>query len=386
MEEAWNQRTIITLRLKGRELRLTPNLIIIAILLAVTAMVPLSGMPRYFVSFIMFLIMFVALTCSWNMFVGYAGYFSFGHIVFFGIGAYSSSLLIINLDILNYWPLAAIAGGVFAMGFALLISYPILRLRGPYFSITMLGINSVMMILVQSHELEWLTHGGWGVTLPLYRDLAALFYGMMITGVLAFAFMYKIRNSKIGYGLIGIREDEDVAQFMGINTTRLKITAFVLSSFFIGVAGGIYALYLSYIDAASVFNINVNFNFITMTMFGGLGTIWGPVIGAVTLGTISEYLWATYPEVHLVILGSLIVSIVIFAPEGLMGLFKSNRFKPVLRYIGLIPWHEEVEGEDIESVEGAEDEGAEIETPVPVEVSNTDSSDEVSPTEGDPGG
>jgi branched-chain amino acid transport system permease protein len=338
MAETWNQKSYLTLSLKGRELRITGNLIALGLSLVAAISVPFLNISPYLMTFIMLTVMFTACACSWNIISGFTGYFSFGHVVFFGLGAYVGSILIIDWSM--PWPIAAIFSGFFAMGFAAFIAYPLLRLRGPYFSICTLGISTVMMILIQSRELAWITRGGWGISLPLYRDIAAMYYGMLICAIAAFLFMYKVRNSKIGYGLIGIREDEDVAQFMGINTTRLKMLSLILSSFFIGVVGAIYALYVSYIDAGSVFSVNINFQMITMTMFGGLGTIWGPVIGSLTLGVIAEYLWASFPELHLVILGGLIVFIVIIAPDGLMGLKDNPSFRPVLEYFGVAPKEE----------------------------------------------
>jgi branched-chain amino acid transport system permease protein len=376
MEETWNKKSYLTLSLKGREIRITGNLIILGLTIVAAISVPFLNISPYLMTFIMLTIMFTACACSWNIISGFTGYFSFGHVVFFGLGAYVGAILIIDWSM--PWPIASIFSGFFAMGFAGFIAYPLLRLRGPYFSICTLGISTVVMILIQSRELAPITRGGWGISLPLYRDIAAMYYGMLVCAIAAFLFMYKVRNSKIGYGLIGIREDEDVAQFMGINTTRLKMLSFVLSSFFIGAVGAIYALYVSYIDAGSVFSVNINFQMITMAMFGGIGTIWGPVIGSLTLGVIAEYLWASFPELHLVILGGLIVFIVIIAPDGLMGLKDNPRFRPVLKYFGFIPWHEDDEDVDAE--------GSEVETSTPTVAAGSQGPDTDSPTEGDDGG
>ncbi|MFQ5894523.1 MAG: branched-chain amino acid ABC transporter permease [Nitrospinota bacterium] len=283
----------------------------------------------YFTSVLLQIFMFTALATSWNIISGYVGYISFGHVAFFGVGAYVGALLIKDLAV--HWLPAALAGGLGSLLISALIGYPCLRLRGPYFAIAMLGLAELMAVIVSM--LEPITRGGLGIDLPPVRDIVSVYYAMGATALVVVLVTYWINSTRFGLQLLAIREDEVAAGALGINTTLRKLQAFMLSAIFPGVVGGIYAWYVSYIDPSTVFSILLTLQMVVMTMFGGRGTVQGPVLGAFILYLISEVTWAQFPFLHQAIFGALMVLIVVFAPRGIMG-FLHERGLVAYRHFG----------------------------------------------------
>lgn len=280
-------------------------------------LLPTFAVP-YLVSTSMFALMYIALAGSWNIISGFTGYVSFGHVAFFGVGAYTGAILISREGL--HWVPAALLGGMVAIALSLIIGFPCLRLKGPYFAIAMLGLNEVMRIIT----LVWgsLTRGGLGIYLPPTRDITPYYYAMALVASSTFLLAWKITHSNYGLRLLAIREDEIAAETMGINTTWYKLSAFILSAFFPGVAGGIYVRYVSYIEPLSTFDVLITIQMIVMAMFGGRATALGPVIGAILLYAMAEVLWVRFPFLHQAAFGALIVVVVLFMPEGIMGLLR----------------------------------------------------------------
>jgi branched-chain amino acid transport system permease protein len=294
-------------------------LVVLALALVVVALAvyPAYG-SGYGVRAMLQMFMWIALAGSWNLISGLTGYVSFGHVAFFGVGAYAGAILITTHG--WAWPLAALAGGVAACLLALLIGYPCLRLKGPYFAIAMLGLNEVLRALVS--YFEGLTGGGNGLSLPTLDASRAIYYVMgglalVITGV-----TYAILTSRFGLRLMTIREDEIAAEAMGIDTFRHKLAAFLLSAVGPGIAGALTARDQGYIEPISVFPLVVTVTMIVMVLFGGKGTVWGPVLGAVALFVIQEIVWARYPYVHPLLFGAIIVAVVLLMPRGVLGLLQ----------------------------------------------------------------
>jgi branched-chain amino acid transport system permease protein len=262
--------------------------------------------------------MWIALAQSWNLISGLTGYVSFGHVAFFGTGAYASSILIASLD----WPwlLASLAGGVVAMVLALAIGWPCLRLKGPYFAIAMLGLNEVLR--VAASYFEGLTGGGLGLSLPTLHASLPIYYAMGILAVAVTAVTYVIVTSRFGLRLMTIREDEVAAEAMGIDTHRYKLYAFLLSAAGPGIAGGLAARDQGYIEPVSVFPLIMTITMIVMVLFGGKGTIWGPVLGAVMLFTFQELVWARFIYLHQLLFGAIIVAVVLAMPRGILGVLQ----------------------------------------------------------------
>lgn len=262
--------------------------------------------------------MWIALAGSWNIISGLTGYVSFGHVAFFGVGAYTGAILVAT----HGWPWlpAALAGGVAATVLALLIGYPCLRLKGPYFAIAMLGLNEVLRALAS--YFEGLTGGGNGLSLPTLDASLPIYY---VTGLLALAVTgttYLIVTSRFGLRLMTIREDEVAAEAMGIDTFRHKLYAFLLSAVAPGIAGALMARDQGYIEPISVFPLATTITMIVMVLFGGKGTVWGPVLGAVVLFVAQEMVWARYPYLHPALFGTIIVVVVLAMPRGVLGLLQ----------------------------------------------------------------
>jgi branched-chain amino acid transport system permease protein len=262
--------------------------------------------------------MWIALAGSWNLISGLTGYVSFGHVAFFGIGAYAGAILITAVG--WSWPVAALGGGFAACVLALVIGYPCLRLKGPYFAIAMLGLNEVLRALVS--YFEGLTGGGNGLSLPTLDATRSIYYVMGALAVAVTVVTYLIITSRFGLRLMTIREDEIAAEAMGIDTFRHKLVAFLISALAPGIAGALTARDQGYIEPISVFPLAITVTMIVMVLFGGKGTVWGPVLGAIALFVIQEIVWARYPYVHPLLFGAIIVAVVLAMPRGVLGLLQ----------------------------------------------------------------
>jgi branched-chain amino acid transport system permease protein len=267
--------------------------------------------------------MLITLASNWNLTGGFTGYIDFGHAVFFGLGAYGTGIMMTNMHTLQ-WPFwaALLVGALIAAVFAVMIGFPTLRLKGPYFSIAMLGTFVAMREIIRvSKEL---TGGGVGLTLPPYLNRALFYYLTLGLAVAVITLMWWIRRSEFGSSLVAIREDEVGAEMRGINTTLHKITAFVIAGFLSGIVGGMWAYQNTFIDPDVVFIESRTVDLVMMTMLGGLGTVSGPVVGAATIYWIRDVVWGAFINWHLLIQGTLLIGIVLFVPTGLVGLFSRD--------------------------------------------------------------
>lgn len=275
------------------------------------------------------LFMFAALTASWNLIGGLAGYISFGHVVFYGVGAYTAAMAMIRFGV----PFAVGLGlsGIVVLFFALLIS-PVLRLRGHYFAIITYGVAEATREIVNNVGF---TGGGKGVTLPLLdwtiRTAAVAFYLAMLGLLLvAMAVTYGVARSRLGYALKAIRADEEAAAVMGINTARVKTAVFLLSAVLTGFVGAVYARWISYIDPVTVFDPLISVATIVMAYLGGAGTLLGPLVGALVVQLVGDLLLERFLELHSAVLGLLVIVTVMFVPGGLMSLVagRQRRARP----------------------------------------------------------
>jgi branched-chain amino acid transport system permease protein len=297
--------------------RLAP-VALVALLLAL-AVYPVLG-TGYGTRSVLQIFMWIALAGSWNIISGLTGYVSFGHVAFFGAGAYTAGILIGSSG--WSWPLAALAGGAAAALLALGIGWPCLRLKGPYFAIAMLGLNEVLRALVS--YFEGLTGGGNGLSLPTLDATVPVYYAMGLIAVAVTLAARLIIDSRFGLRLMTIREDEVAAEAMGIPTFRHKLLAFLLSAIGPGIAGALTARDQGYIEPLSVFPLATTITMIVMTLFGGKGTVWGPVLGATVLFVAQEMVWARYPYVHPLLFGAIIVTVVLVMPRGVLGLVQTK--------------------------------------------------------------
>ena len=286
---------------------------------AAAAVYPLVG-TGYGVRALLQMFMWIALAGSWNLISGLTGYVSFGHVAFFGAGAYTTAILVTDAG----WPWlpGALAGGVAACLLALLIGYPCLRLKGPYFAIAMLGLNEVLRALVS--YFEGLTGGGSGLSLPTLQATERVYYVMGATAAAVTLVTYLIVTSRFGLRLMTIREDEVAAEAMGIDTFRHKLYAFLLSAAGPGIVGGLAARDQGYIEPISVFPLVTTITMIVMVLFGGKGTVWGPVLGAIVLFVAQELVWARFPYYHQLLFGAIIVAVVLLMPRGVLGVLQQK--------------------------------------------------------------
>jgi branched-chain amino acid transport system permease protein len=295
----------------------------LAIALALTA-IGLALYPvqatGYGIRVMLQLFMWIALAQSWNLISGLTGYVSFGHVAFFGTGAYASSLLIVKAG--WPWPLACLGGGVVAAGVALVIGWPCLRLKGPYFAIAMLGLNEVLRVIASYYE--GLTGGGNGLSLPTLYASVQIYYAMGLVAAAVTLVAYVILTSRFGLRLMTIREDEVAAEAMGIDTLRYKLYAFLLSAIGPGIVGGLSARDQGYIEPISVFPLIMTITMIVMVLFGGKGTIWGPVLGATVLFSFQEAVWARFIYLHQLLFGAIIVAVVLLMPRGILGVLQQK--------------------------------------------------------------
>ncbi len=278
------------------------------------------------------------LASSLNILLGYTGYVSFGHIVFYGLGGYVGMYLIVTKD-WSLWP-AMVAGGVAAGLLALALGQAILRLRGSYFALATIGINEAMRAFVNQFE-PFGAATGLSVNFRVYRDyggaLDALWLTYYIVLGLALAnilLSYLVKNSKFGLGLLAIREDEDAAEVMGVVTPRSKTWAYVLSAILPGVMGVIFFFKNGNIEPAEAFRLHGSIELLVMVMLGGYGTVLGPVLGAYGYQRLRGYLLTSdlFKNIQLSVAGALLLVIILFIPAGAVGWLR-QRFPLLRRYI-----------------------------------------------------
>ena len=264
------------------------------------------------------MLMYATLALSWNFIGGFAGYPSFATAAFFGLGAYAGGVLQTKgVPMVGAW----IISGLIVTVFAAAVGRAILHLRGHYFAIASLVIADVLREVING--MTNLTGGGMGLNLPVLKvdvtSQAQLFYGAMLAiALLALATSVILDRSRVGFGLRCIEQNEDAALRLGIHTSRYKTIAFSLSSVYPALVGAIYASWVSYIDPAEAFDVLFSVKPIIMALLGGAGTIVGPVVGAFIFQLMEELVWRNFLNVHLGLLGLIVVLLILFLPRGLL--------------------------------------------------------------------
>jgi len=261
--------------------------------------------------------MYMSAALAWNWLGGYVGQISFGHSALFGVGGFVAARLALTFG-LPFWASWAV-GGLAASAFALAWGHPTLRLRGPYFSIATIGVGEATRLIATYWSA--FTGGSSGLSLPLTTGptkYQLYWYGIyVLAGVVAVSFW--LRKSRFGLGLLSIKEDVEAAGDVGVNATRYQDIVLMMSGFVLGICGGFYASYQAFIDPLDMFSFDRSISFILMAVIGGIGTILGPMMGAVIFVVIQEFLLATYPQLYLGLYGLLLLVIILFEPLGLTG-------------------------------------------------------------------
>ena len=285
--------------------------IVLPVIVALFAALPWIG-NTVLVQFGINVLLLATLAQGWNIIGGYTGYPSFGNSVFYGLGAYGVAIAMVQYH-LPFW-VGMLLGLGLGVAFAGLLGLAVLRLKGHYFAICTLGLALVMTAIVSNLEIAG---SNIGLVLPLLRS-EVLFYELALgLLVLATLTIFWLSRSRFGLGLIAIRENEEGAAVMGVNTTLYKVLAFMLSAAFTALAGGIYAYYITFIDPVGVFDIGLNVKMIIMAVFGGPGSVLDPVAGAFILSAISEVLATKVTSIASMFFGIVIVIAVMFMPRGI---------------------------------------------------------------------
>lgn len=295
----------------------------IVILLVILILLPWLVENQYVLHLFILVMMWAALGISWNLLGGYTGQVSFGHAAFFGVGAYTACLLHTKLGV-SLW-----AGFLFAGVAGALISIPVgaicLRLRGPYFALSVLALAEILRLIT----LHWksFTEGAVGILLivPVTGEKVEYYYlilGLCILVMLTIAYILKRR---MGFYFFAIREDEDAAEALGIFTTRYKLYSLMSSAFFTGMIGSFFANYTQFIDPYIVFSIGeVSIAIVLVVVLGGIGTFWGPVVGAFIVILLSEGFRIFFAQASILVYGGLIVVVMLFLPRGIVGSIKAK--------------------------------------------------------------
>lgn len=272
------------------------------------------------------ILMYIILAQGWNFIGGFAGYSAFGNTVFFGIGAYTTGLLLNAGQ--PFW-LGLLVGILVAAIFAFLVGLPILRLRGHYFAIATLGTAEAVRELVTVRNV-----GGAGglMQLPLLGPEAdtLFFYGFLVLCLVCLLITAWLTRSSFGYALISIRENEQAAEALGIATHRYKVAAFVLSAIPTAIAGGMYGYWANGFDPPTVFNVGIAVEMVLLSFLGGTGTILGPIIGGIAFELFSFQMQTSGFSLHDLLLGLAIAIVTIFLPQGAVRLFGEFFRRPAL--------------------------------------------------------
>lgn len=301
-----------------------PLAVLAALVAAVAVALAPEALGPFHIRVLQFFFFSAALATAWNLLGGYAGYWSFGHMAFIGIGAFAAAHYAMAFGEGAAGPASMIVpvavGALSAGGVALVIAYPLLRLRGIYFAIAMLGVSQVAAELTNNVGA---LQGGMGVFLPSPTPAGMpperfFYYLFAVLLGLCLLIAWGVGRTRFGYALLAIREDEDTAMMLGVATERWKIAAFVLSATLTGTAGAIYGYSLGYFTTYSVFRLDFSLNMIVFCLIGGIGTLWGPTIGAALLLFLTQVLLSRFLDVHLMITGALVVATVLLMPGGIL--------------------------------------------------------------------
>ncbi len=267
-----------------------------------------------------------------NIIAGFTGYASFGNMIFFGLGGYTVGILMVKAGI-PFFP-SMMAAGVVGILVAILIGMPLLRLKGHYFALASLGAAEAVRQIMDN--LTDLCGGAMGLTLPQMAGKPAqvnvsFYYLMFVLLLIFFAATYTISKNRLGYALKAIKANEEAADTMGINTTLYKIIAWAISGLFTAIAGGIYAYWFTFIEPATVFDVMIVVKLFVILLLGGAGTVMGPLYGAFIFEGISEIVWSRFLNLHMGILGIIVILIVFFIPNGLIDMARRGfRLKTIL--------------------------------------------------------
>ena len=267
------------------------------------------------ISFFFYLMLWVTMASAFNIICGFAGYLPFGYVAFYGVGAFATAILTKKLGVPIYFslPVTGIAGVALSLLFA-----KTLKLNGIYFAIVSLAL-AIICRLVITNMPEEITGGSFGISLGSRAEPVKSFYVMLVTMLGALLTVTWLARSRLGKALKAIRDDSEAAEVMGINVPRARLLAWMMAAFFPSMCGGIEAWYTNVVDTETAFDVLITAKTIIYATAGGLGTVTGPVLGAVIMVWIDELIWQRFPLLNLFVLGLVIVLLIQFMPRGIVG-------------------------------------------------------------------
>ena len=303
-------------------IRISPRGSLLLALGAAACLAALAAVPwlagNYWMRILTNVMMYCVVAQGLNVIVGFAGYHAFGNAAFFGIGAYALGVSeVLGLGFLPSIPVAAAVSALIAA----LVGWPLLRLRGHYFAIATVALTMAVSELVTN--IGGITGGAQGLALPLdtsqspeqvYRQIYFLMFGLAVLSTLV---VWHLSGSRLGYALRALKDSERGAMAMGIDTRRAKVAAWAISAALTGAAGAIWAHWMTFIEVSSAFDITLSVKGYIMMLIGGMGTIFGPLLGAAFFEFFSTLIWSRFTEVHNLVLGVLVCVVVLALPFGI---------------------------------------------------------------------
>jgi len=317
----------------------------VCVLAAVFVALPLVVKNSFAIDIFIRVLLFSFIGIAWNLIGGYAKQLSLGHAAFFGLGAYTSTILQIDFSV-SPW-IGMVAGGVVAALASLPIGWLCFRLRGPYFAIATIATAQVLMLIfLKFRDLAW---GAEGTTIPnlghaplmmQFEGKTAYYYIALGLLAIGLAITRRIERSWMGYYLVAIGEDEDAAEAIGVNAPRVKRDIYMISAFLTALAGTFYTQYIYFIDPNTAFNFNVSIEAALVSIVGGVGTLWGPVIGTVLLEATSallqSWLGSSTGGVQLTVYSLILMAVILWRPTGIMGFITELHQRRVRAHGGVV--------------------------------------------------
>ena len=311
-----------------------PQAVALVVLAVVMLMLPQIVSNSFAIDIFIRILLFAFIGVAWNLMGGYAKQLSLGHAAYFGLGAYTSTLMQIDFGI-SPW-IGMVVGGVVAMIASLPIGWLCFRLRGPYFTIATIATAQVLMLIfLKFRDFAW---GAEGTTIPNLGDAPLMMqfddkssYYYVVLGLLAIALAITawVERSWVGYYLLAIGEDEDAAEAIGVDGPKMKRLIYLISAFLTGLAGTFYTQYIYFIDPTTAFSFNISIEAALVSIVGGIGTLWGPVIGTIVLETTSallqSWLGNSIAGIQLTVYSLILMGIILWRPTGIMGFINEVR-------------------------------------------------------------
>jgi branched-chain amino acid transport system permease protein len=307
------------------------QVIVALVIFAAIALVPRIVADVYTMNILILTLMYAALSQSWNLLGGYCGQVSLGHALYFGIGAYATSILFVKFGITPWAGMAV--GGLVAAIVALALGYPCFRLKGHYFSIATIVLAEMGLLLVHNWDyagaalgIQWpFGRDSWW-TLQFARDKAPYFYVALGLFIVTWLVTFAAVESRWGYGWRAVKDSPEAAESLGVTVFQSKMAAAAISAFFTAIGGSFYAAFVSYIDPESVMQFRFSLLMALPAVLGGAGSLWGPAVGALILVPMAEltrsYLGGSGSGLDLVIYGGLVMIVSLTRPEGILGIFQ----------------------------------------------------------------